>query len=107
VKKVAWRTRLIDWLKEIAEVVHVLWNYVFYFGTWEINVASPIYLPRGSYFQEGEEVKLEMGVEDAYRKSIETVVNWIQLEVNASKTQVFFRTFAPVHFRFVKRVSLL
>jgi len=52
-------------------------------------------------------VKLEMGVEDAYRKSIETVVNWIQLEVNASKTQVFFRTFAPVHFRFVKRVSLL
>ncbi|KAH8499818.1 hypothetical protein Peur_041767 [Populus x canadensis] len=53
----------------------------------------------GSYFQEGEEVKLEMGVEDAYRKSIETVVNWIQLEVNASKTQVFFRTFAPVHFR--------
>ncbi|KAJ6769504.1 PROTEIN TRICHOME BIREFRINGENCE-LIKE 9-RELATED [Salix koriyanagi] len=53
----------------------------------------------GSYFQEGEEVKLEMGVEDAFRKSTETVVNWIQLEVNASKTQVFFRTFAPVHFR--------
>ncbi|KAB5545402.1 hypothetical protein DKX38_013514 [Salix brachista] len=59
----------------------------------------------GSYFQEGEEVKLEMGVEDAFRKSTETVVNWIQLEVNASKTQVFFRTFAPVHFRFVRMIS--
>ncbi|KAJ8766243.1 hypothetical protein K2173_022302 [Erythroxylum novogranatense] len=53
----------------------------------------------GSYFEEGGEVNLEMSVEYAYRRSIETVVQWIYNEVNTSKTQVFFRTFAPVHFR--------
>ncbi|RYR38430.1 hypothetical protein Ahy_A09g043481 [Arachis hypogaea] len=33
---------------------------------------------RGCYFQQGMEVKIEMKVEDAYRKSMETVLNWIQ-----------------------------
>ncbi|XP_062177230.1 protein trichome birefringence-like 10 [Alnus glutinosa] len=53
----------------------------------------------GCYFQEGAEVKMDMKVEHAYRKSIETVVHWIQTKLNSSKTQVFFRTYAPVHFR--------
>ncbi|CAL1396866.1 unnamed protein product [Linum trigynum] len=53
----------------------------------------------GTYFQVGQEVKTEMRVEAAYRRSMETVMQWIVNEVNASKTQVFFRTFAPVHFR--------
>ncbi|CAL0301182.1 unnamed protein product [Lupinus luteus] len=53
----------------------------------------------GCYFQEGDEVKLEMKIEDAYKKSIETVLNWIQDSVNATKTQVFFRSYSPVHFR--------
>ncbi|KAJ1405609.1 PMR5 N-terminal domain [Sesbania bispinosa] len=53
----------------------------------------------GCYFQEGMEVKLKMQVEDAYKRSIETVLNWIQDTVNPSKRQVFFRTLAPVHFR--------
>lgn len=47
------------------------------------------------------EVKLEMEVEDAYKRSIETVLKWIQETVNPSETQVYFRTLAPVHFRFV------
>ncbi|KAA8548597.1 hypothetical protein F0562_000281 [Nyssa sinensis] len=53
----------------------------------------------GCYFQEGPEVKMEMKVDSAYQKSIETVVDWINRELNTSKTQVFFRTYAPVHFR--------
>ncbi|XLS99040.1 hypothetical protein HN51_041775, partial [Arachis hypogaea] len=53
----------------------------------------------GCYFQQGMEVKMEMKVEDAYRKSMETVLNWIQDTVNLNKSQVFFRTYAPVHFR--------
>nr|DAD19447.1 TPA_asm: hypothetical protein HUJ06_020910 [Nelumbo nucifera] len=56
-------------------------------------------LPRGCYFQEGEEIKMDASVESAYQKSIETLINWLGGEVNMSKTQVFFRTFAPVHFR--------
>ncbi|XLR61819.1 hypothetical protein S83_012491, partial [Arachis hypogaea] len=53
----------------------------------------------GCYFQQGMEVKMEMKVEDAYRKSMETVLNWIQDTVNLNKSQVFFRTYTPVHFR--------
>lgn len=53
----------------------------------------------GCYFQEGSEVKLEMATEDAHKRAIETVLQWIRNEVNTEKTQVVFRTFAPVHFR--------
>ncbi|KAK9282069.1 hypothetical protein L1049_004981 [Liquidambar formosana] len=53
----------------------------------------------GCYFQEGKKVKMEMSVESAYRRSIETVIDWIGRQVNMSKTHVFFRTYAPVHFR--------
>lgn len=63
-------------------------------------------LVRGCYFQEGEEVKMEMSVENAYHRAIETVVHWIDTAVNPSRTQVFFRTYAPVHFRFVWLLEL-
>lgn len=56
-------------------------------------------LCRGCYFQIGENVMMEMSVESAYGKSIETLFNWISREVNMSKTEVIFRTYAPVHFR--------
>uniref|UniRef100_A0ACD5XYV1 Uncharacterized protein n=1 Tax=Avena sativa TaxID=4498 RepID=A0ACD5XYV1_AVESA len=53
----------------------------------------------GAYFQERNEVKMQMTVNDAYQRSIRTLFNWIHKEVNTSKTQVIFRTYAPVHFR--------
>ena len=46
-------------------------------------------------------MKLKMSVDDAYKRAMETVMKWIQTEVDSDKTQVFFRTYAPVHFRFV------
>lgn len=46
-------------------------------------------------------MKMKMKIDHAYRRAMKTVVKWIQEEVDSSKTQVFFRTFAPVHFRFV------
>ncbi|KAK6937513.1 Trichome birefringence-like, N-terminal domain [Dillenia turbinata] len=52
----------------------------------------------GCYFQEGKDIKMEMSVDDAYRRSVETVVKWIDSQLNVSKTHVFFRTYAPVHF---------
>lgn len=42
-----------------------------------------------------------MTIEHAYQRSLETVMQWLHNEVNMSKTKVYFRTFAPVHFRFV------
>ncbi|KAI3439441.1 PMR5N domain-containing protein [Psidium guajava] len=53
----------------------------------------------GSYFQVGNEVKMNMTVEDAYQRSLETVLDWISGHVNMSKSQVYFRSYAPVHFR--------
>ncbi|KAH7838719.1 hypothetical protein Vadar_030289 [Vaccinium darrowii] len=53
----------------------------------------------GSYFQEREDVKMEMSLQSAFQRSIQTLVEWIDKEVNLSKTQVLFRSYAPVHFR--------
>ncbi|MFQ6662628.1 hypothetical protein Gotur_030416, partial [Gossypium turneri] len=53
----------------------------------------------GCYFQVGEKIETEMTVEHAYQRSLETVMQWLRNEVNMSKTKVYFRTFAPVHFR--------
>lgn len=53
----------------------------------------------GCYFQEGLDLKIDMEVDTAYRKSLTTVFAWIRGAVNTSKTRVFFRTYAPVHFR--------
>ncbi|MBA0710508.1 hypothetical protein Golax_009790 [Gossypium laxum] len=54
---------------------------------------------RGCYFQVGEKIETEMTIEHAYQRSLETVMQWLRNEVNMSKTKVYFRTFAPVHFR--------
>jgi hypothetical protein len=58
-------------------------------------------LIRGSYFQVGDEVKMEMTVADAYRRSVQTLSDWLHKEINTSKTHVIYRTYAPVHFRSV------
>lgn len=42
---------------------------------------------------------MEMKIEDAYQQSLKTVMHWINRELNSKKTTVFFRMFAPVHFR--------
>ncbi|CDP03616.1 unnamed protein product [Coffea canephora] len=53
----------------------------------------------GCYFQEGAEVEMDMSVQSAFHRSIQTLVDWIRREVNLKKTHVFFRSYAPVHFR--------
>ncbi|KAL2236497.1 protein trichome birefringence-like 11 isoform X1 [Sesamum indicum] len=53
----------------------------------------------GCYFQEGTDIKMEMSVENAFQRSIKTLMDWISREVNLSKTHLIFRTYAPVHFR--------
>lgn len=47
---------------------------------------------------------MKMSAETAYQRSIATLLDWVHREVNTSKTQVFFRSYAPVHFRFVSMI---
>lgn len=55
---------------------------------------------RGRYFQDGEEIKMNMSIEAAYRRAIEAVVDYVNTQVIKDKTRVFFRTYSPDHFRF-------
>lgn len=78
----------------LASFFNNLCTYLFVFGS-----LTDCYFCRGCYFQEGAKVRMKMKIEHAYRRAMKTVVKWIQEEVDSSKTQVLFRTFAPVHFR--------
>lgn len=53
----------------------------------------------GCFFQEGAEIKMGMSVEGAFQRSIKTLIAWIGREIDAARTLVVFRSYAPVHFR--------
>lgn len=52
----------------------------------------------GLYFQVGKEVNKSMSVRDGFARAMHTWRKWVKFNLNPSKTQVFFRTYAPVHF---------
>ncbi|CAA2935128.1 trichome birefringence-like 11 [Olea europaea subsp. europaea] len=56
----------------------------------------------GCYFQEGEEIKMKMSIENAFRRSITTLIDWISHEIDTTTTHVFFRSYSPVHFRYYR-----
>ncbi|XP_021730740.1 protein trichome birefringence-like 4 [Chenopodium quinoa] len=51
-----------------------------------------------NYFQEGDIIHEKMDVGVAYAKALKTWANWVDNNVNTSKTKVFFRGFAQTHF---------
>ncbi|KAE9598211.1 hypothetical protein Lal_00004086 [Lupinus albus] len=52
-----------------------------------------------NYYQEGSFVHPKLNVSTALRKSLMTWSSWVDKHINPRKTQVFFRSSAPSHFR--------
>nr|AFK44929.1 unknown [Lotus japonicus] len=51
------------------------------------------------YYQEGNLVHPRLNVSTAMRKALTTWASWVDKRINPRKTQVFFRSSAPSHFR--------
>ncbi|EXB28585.1 hypothetical protein L484_009744 [Morus notabilis] len=52
-----------------------------------------------NYYQEGGQVHPRLDVSSAFRKALTTWASWVDKYINPHKTQVFFRSSAPSHFR--------
>ncbi|XP_013467933.3 protein trichome birefringence-like 8 [Medicago truncatula] len=53
----------------------------------------------GIYFQEGGKVNVTMTVKEAFRRSLQTWKSWALSNLNPMRSFVFFRSYAPVHYR--------
>ncbi|XP_023927347.2 protein trichome birefringence-like 6 [Quercus suber] len=52
-----------------------------------------------NYYQEGNQVHPRLDVSTAFRRALMTWASWVDRHINPRKTQVFFRSSAPSHFR--------
>uniref|UniRef100_I1QCS8 Uncharacterized protein n=1 Tax=Oryza glaberrima TaxID=4538 RepID=I1QCS8_ORYGL len=50
-------------------------------------------------FQVGKKLNLNMSIEAAYQRAMNTLTSWVHREVNPHKSLVIFRTYSPAHTR--------
>lgn len=54
---------------------------------------------RNNYFQEGNRVFSKLEVADAYTRALRTWAQWVDANVDPTRTRVFFRGYSASHFR--------
>ncbi|KAH7387424.1 hypothetical protein KP509_16G022300 [Ceratopteris richardii] len=52
----------------------------------------------GCYFQVGKHVNMSMSLSEGHKRAMQTWRKWVEAKVDLRRTQIFFRTYAPVHF---------
>jgi hypothetical protein len=57
------------------------------------------FICRNCYFQEGNELKMDMTLETGFQRALQTWGKWMEDNLDTEKTHVIFRSFSPVHFR--------
>jgi len=62
---------------------------------------------RINYYQEGNHVYPVLKDMEAYKKALTTWANWVDKNINSSKTQVVFRGYSLTHFRYICIILLL
>ncbi|KAI3469315.1 hypothetical protein Pfo_025978 [Paulownia fortunei] len=68
---------------------------VFNTGHWWTHQKT---FKRKYYFQEGNHVYSKLEVADAYKRALKTWAQWVDANINSSKTSVFFRGYSASHF---------
>ncbi|KAH6769457.1 TRICHOME BIREFRINGENCE-LIKE 7 [Perilla frutescens var. frutescens] len=89
-------TLLLDRLDDISEEWIDSDVLVFNSGQWWVPGKL---FGTGCYFQVGESLKLGMTIATAFRTALQTWASWVDSMINPEKTQIFFRTFEPSHWR--------
>ncbi|KAE9607077.1 putative PMR5 domain, PC-Esterase, protein trichome birefringence-like 2 [Lupinus albus] len=92
----SFETLRLDLMDQITSMYHDADIIVFNTGHWWTHKTSS----KGKdYYQEGNHVYSRLKVLNAYTKALTTWAKWIDHNIDANRTQVFFRGYSLTHFR--------
>ena len=92
----SFETLRLDLMDQTTTTYHDADIIVFNTGHWWTHEKTS----KGEdYYQEGNHVYPRLKVLDAYKRALTTWARWIDNNIDANRTQVFFRGYSVTHFR--------
>lgn len=92
----SFETLRLDLMDQTTSTYHDAEIIVFNTGHWWTHEKTS----RGEdYYQEGKHVYPRLKVLDAYTRALKTWARWIDNNIDANRTNVFFRGYSVTHFR--------